>query len=123
MKLIMWLNVVPPDARDPLWSDGTLWTREVDTGCVPLVDDEVALWPDHEDGADGPLWRVKRRYMGYYGVWHVELLKMLLDPSDATVEELGRDARATGERMAAVWHTEDGGDPVPELERGRWMRR
>lgn len=121
MKVILWLNVVPNTAHDQLWSPGTLWVREVETGFVPDVDDSVTLWPD-EAGDNDTTWNVKRRYMGWDGMWHVELCKMLLDPSDKVMKELQRDRTATRESIAAVWWTENGGDPAPDLERGGWRR-
>lgn len=112
----MWLSLIPPTAADPLWSDGRLWTRDVETGCVPTIEDQVTLWPD-EDGHNGPMWGIKRRYMGHDGIWHVELYRMQLDPSEEVQERL---LRARGH--TSTWYTDRDGDPVPELERGGWQR-
>ena len=124
MKLTMWLDVIPPDAQKVHYSlhgIGTLWVRDVDTICVPTLDDQVTLWP--EDGHPGPMWGVKRRYMGHDGVWHAELHRMLLDPPEAVVDQMFQKHRTTWqERTSSTWYTDRDGDPVPELERGGWRR-
>jgi hypothetical protein len=78
-----------------------------------------------EDGKEwtGPIWQVKRRYMGAEGKWYIELAKMILNPSQIWQDTLR--ARLSSGRWViteSFWYTESDGDPIPKLLEGGWTK-
>jgi hypothetical protein len=109
MRIVLWLRV----RRGPHAYGGDLWSKEVTTDNVPLPDaDGVIIWSTDDDPAEGPQWKVNRRYMHADGSWHIELYTMLVDPSSVPLGPIDYH----------TWHTESEGDPEPLLRQGGWVK-
>lgn len=117
MIVTLWLQLLDGTAgMRALHNLGDLWTRTVETGALPGRDDEVTLWPTDGDVHDGPKHATKRRYMGTDGSWHVELDRLVLDPTD--------DALAVMQRSPGgfrAWWPSDGIDPRQQLRAAGWL--
>jgi len=113
VRIILWLSV-RRGYGDPQAYVNDLWFKEVTTDNIPLPDaDGVIIWPTDGDSAEGPQWKVKRRYMHADGSWHIELYSMLVDPSSVP---LGQPIDYH------TWHAESEGDPEPLLREGGWVK-
>lgn len=126
MIITLWLSLCDgTKSTGFLWSGDELWTRTVESGAVPLVgpgdDDGIVLWSSDEGPGGGPMWSARRRYMDVAGGWHVELSRMVLDPTDKVREAAMR--YRPGEPVAyRAWETAVDGDPRDGLVRGGWKR-
>ncbi len=129
MIITLWLSLC--DGTKAGWpSDHELWIRNVETGALPVTHphaDDIVLWPG-EDGqpTEGPLWPVRRRFMIADGSWHVELCRMVLDPTDDVLDTIGqwgiRDIMAGLPIGYRSWHTPTDDDPRIGLARGGWKQ-
>lgn len=125
MKLEMFLQVID-GSKGNFTTNGDLYTKTVETGFVPLPGtDEVALWKTIEDGKewDGPIWHVKRRYMGAEGQWSIELAKMILNPNQMWQDSF-KARLASGRQIITEtsWYTQFDDDPIPKLLEGGWVK-
>ena len=130
----MWLSVIRPEhvQQDNLFltSSGTLWVKRQRMAFLPVVargfDDQVTLWPDDDEGdhdpLGGPQWGVRRRYWDSDGLAHLELTRMVVDPSERS-QQMIMSELAQGIKDFSSWWTDVDGDPEPKLERGGWARR
>lgn len=125
MKLTMYLQVID-GSQGSFSSNGDLYTKTVETGFVPKPGtDEVALWETEEDGQkwDGPIWHIKRRYMGAEGQWSIELAKMIVNPNQVW-QDYFKARLAQGRQFIteSSWYTQSDGDPAPLLLEGGWTK-
>lgn len=119
MRLTLYLQVIDGSRRDWIASNGELWTRMIETAAAPAPgSDGIVLWSYEEaDPVDGPVWDASRRYMAADGSWHVDLVRMVVDPSEEAVNQL---AVTSGPRRERAWHTSSDGDLAEGLRRGGW---
>jgi hypothetical protein len=102
---------------------GELYWRELETGALPGDGDHVVLYPpDDPSDSDhgGPYVFVRRRYLGPYGTWHIELQQIVIDPPEKIRMQLGVPLY----RDYAIWWVSQTSDPDPRpglLEAG-WIR-
>jgi hypothetical protein len=101
---------------------GKLYVRNVPTWFLPLVGDDVMLWPTEEEGDSGPTWEVKRRYWRPSGAVDVELIDMQVDPPEEIVKELRTTAAPGLPPYRRTWWTNIDGDPEAQLLAGGWQR-
>lgn len=121
MKIRLWLSVV--DGSGPVYSMGTLWYRDLETGQAPSPGtDRIILWDDDGDLAGGPLWDVQRRYWDAAGNIHCELVRLVVDPNERVLQSM-RDAAARGDYTEQLWETSVDGRPEPKLQAGGWRNR
>lgn len=100
-------------------SPSTLLCREVGSGAVPHVGDEVALWYDG-DGEDGPLWGVKRSWMRPDGSWVVALTSLIKDPNEAARVMIAGDLARGGPQSYRGWHSAVDKQPIRLLTNKGW---
>lgn len=119
--LTMYLSVVKSGQRS--MSNGTLYIKKVQTIHVPSIQDEVYLWWDSEENEEGPLWYVKKRWMGHDGSWSIELAKMVINPCEQDQNYMKNSIRS-GKINEWAWYTNtDGPDPEDLLVRlGGWKK-
>lgn len=126
MNFIMWLSVIDgSDENRGLFGPNKLFYKPQKSFFIPTPEvDDVILWSGEDDDGtqtEGPLWSVKRRYMGHGGLWHIELSKMVLNPNEFWVNAI-RNRLASGKAIIheRSWYPESDGDPYPNLIRGGW---
>ncbi len=124
MKLTMYISLA--DGSRLSWEavNGELWERVVDTDHAPTPGvDRVILWPaeDPDDGPlGGPMWDAYERYMDAVGGWHLELARMVIDPSEKAQDSMMRAAAGGPPYRDRSWWTRNDGDPRGALRRGGW---
>lgn len=125
MIITLWLATVDGTAPGWMGASKDLWTRQLETGALPLVDghDQIVLWPTDEEGPQGgPMWDAKRRYLDASGMWHVELTTMVLNPTDDVWASISRMANQGPPWPYRSWNAESDGDPAAPLHAGGWRR-
>jgi hypothetical protein len=127
MNVVLWLTIIQGDIDDAaLLSSGTLWTKSIETGCVPVVgaSDDMYPWFDDEDGElGGPGLAPRRRFMGASGQWHVELAKVVIDPPELVRQQLMAEfAHGRGHEHTIWWTESDGPWPDEKLIASGWTR-
>jgi len=123
MNIVLWLTVMEDSSG--LDGNGVLWTKDIETGCVPVAGvDDVYLWVDDEDGdCGGPSLTTRRRYMGASGRWHVELAKVVIDPPEYVRQQLMAEfARGHGHEHDIWWTNDNGPWPEEKLTASGWVR-
>lgn len=111
MIVRLWMMVI--ERPTLCYSGGPVWCRDLETGQVPDIGDSVVLYPDPDDGpADGPLADVVGRSLAADGLWHVELCRIWIQPSDDIMFSAQRG-------FASIWDAEDG-DPRPGMSSAGW---
>jgi hypothetical protein len=132
------MNMLPaklwlPVRRDALPGDlsssnGTeLWscTRPIVQRINP--GDPMVLWPDAKDydASCGPQWPVRSVYWDSSGRMHLDLVVMILDPSDEVRASYARTV-STGFsdifNRARLWQQDPGSDLGKDLHRGGWRQ-
>jgi len=127
MIITLWLTTIDGAAVGG-WMGAykDLWTKELDTGAVPLLDghDQIVLWPTDEEGPQGgPMWDLKRRYVDASGHWHLELTAMVLNPTDEVRDAIVRMvARGGPPWHYRSWDVGQDGDPDERLRAGGWRK-
>lgn len=127
MKFLMWLNVIDgADETKGLFGPNKLFYKHIESSFLPQPGvDEVILYPDEDDDdgtqTEGPMWHVKRRYMGHRGLWHVELAKMILNPNEHW-QNMVKSRLGVGRIvLERFWYTDrDGISVCSDLIRGGW---
>jgi hypothetical protein len=110
----LWLTVTNPGEFYPS-GKSALWHKWLIMGHTPAPGDQIELW---DFGEGGVMWYVNRRDWNADGHLGLQLAAMLVDPPDRQTTP----GLANPYYSSTWWTDRDGGDPIPKLTAGGWLR-
>jgi hypothetical protein len=112
MKTTLWMTI---RTKGTLEGGEVLMWQTRDLQGLPLVGEEIVLWPFEPDGDpdDGPMLQVNNRLWDANGQVHLQLGPLVLDPTD--------NVRVTCGPHASAWYSSYQGDPVQAALRNHWV--
>lgn len=121
MKVKQWCQVSHGAAG--MGVSARLLVREVEMGALPDGDETscIGLWFDPEEGEDGYMASVKRRYWDNDGTANLELLRIDVDPVGPLLEHYEHKPQHLLPRYSMAWYTDTHGDPVPLMLASGWI--
>lgn len=120
MKVKQWCEITHGAAG--IGVNGRLLVREVEMGALPDNGEMscISLYYDVQEGEEGYMAGVKRRYWDSDGTANLELLRIDVDPTGPLLEHYERGTRHDSPRYSTSWFTVHDADPVPLMLASGW---